>query len=74
MKQADGDAWSAYMARLLTYYCRTSEKTSKADSKVGKLFQLQDIVKFKLHKTFFSIADCVAFRSTAWRDITLRFK
>ena len=41
MKQADGDAWSAYMARLLTYYCRTSEKTSKADSKVGKLFQLQ---------------------------------
>ena len=41
MKQADGDAWSAYMARLLTYYCRTSEKTSKADSKVKKLFQLQ---------------------------------
>ena len=64
MKQADGDAWSAYMARLLTYYCRTSEKTSKADSKVGKLFQLQayisDIAKFKLQKI------CLVFLAKFW--------
>ena len=62
MKQADGDAWLAYMARLLTYYCRTSEKTSKADSKVGTLFQLQDFDN--LNYTKFFLGDCFLLQNT----------